>query len=91
VLLTLFSDIQLQADGTRSVSAASPQEIDLKITGGAIGGEVTGSGKLLLSDDLKSFKQITIKAQTCCGSAITVTVTFVADAAEQPDKDRSSI
>jgi hypothetical protein len=91
VLLTLFSDIQLQADGTWSVSAASPQEIDLKITGGAIGGEVTGSGKLLLSDDLKSFKQITIKAQTCCGSAITVTVTFVADAAEQPDKDRSSI
>lgn len=91
VLLALFSDIQLQADGTWSVSAASPQEIDLKITGGAIGGEVTGSGKLLLTEDLKSFKQITIEAQTCCGSAITVSVTFVADAAEQPDKDRSSL
>jgi hypothetical protein len=87
-LLALFSDLQLQADGTWSFSEASPQEIDLKITGGAVGGEVTGSGKLFLTEDSKSFKHITIKAQTCSGTEITVT--FVADAAKQPDKDRSS-
>ena len=81
MLLALFSDLQLQADGTWSVSPVSPQEIDLTINGRAVGGEVTGSGKLFLTEDLKSFKRITFKGQTCIGSNITVT--FVADAAER--------
>ena len=87
MLLALFSDLQLQADGIWSVSPVSPQEIDLTINGRAVGGEVTGSGKLFLREDLKSFKRITFKGQTCIGSNITVT--FVADAAKQPE-DRSS-
>src|SRR6185295_19641279 len=48
VLITLYSDLQLQVKGTWSATNSSPEEILLKITGGEVSGNGTGTGKLLL-------------------------------------------
>ena len=80
VLITVTAELQLQAEGTWRATASSPEEIVLKITGGAVKGEVIGSGKLLLTSDRKSFKELTMNVKLSDGQE--VTVTFVADAAE---------
>ena len=77
VLITVTADLQLQAEGTWKASASSPEEILLKITGGVLKGEMTGSGKLLLTSDRKSFKELTMNVKLSDGQE--VTVTFVAD------------
>jgi hypothetical protein len=64
VLITLYSDLQLQAQGTWSASNSSPEEILLKITGGEVSGNATGTGKLLLSNDRKFIKELTIKGKS---------------------------
>ena len=79
-LITITADILLQAQGTWKATAASPQEIDLKITGGAVKGEVIGSGKLLLTGDRKSIKELTVDVRSSDGQDISVT--FVAEASE---------
>ena len=79
-LIAIYADVQLQAEGTWSSNASSPEEILLKITGGVLKGEMTGSGKLLLTSDRKSFKELTMNVRLSDGQE--VTVTFVADAAE---------
>ena len=79
-LITVTADLQLQAEGTWKATAASREEIVLKITGGAVKGEVIGSGKLLLSSDRKSIKELTIKVTSVDGQE--VSVTFVADDSE---------
>ena len=84
VLITLYSDLQLQAQGTWSASNSSPGEILLKITGGEVNGNATGTGKLLLSNDRKFIKELTIKGKLFDGREIVVT--FVADAPEDPQK-----
>jgi hypothetical protein len=81
VHITLISDLQLQAQGTWSVGA-SPEEILLTITGGDVSGNATGTGKLLLSDDRKSIKELTIMGKTFDGREIAIT--FVAAASESP-------
>jgi hypothetical protein len=53
-------------------------QIVLKITGGVRKGEMTESGKLLLTSHRKSFKQFTVKMNPRDGREITVT--FVSDA-----------
>jgi hypothetical protein len=80
VFITLYSDLQLQAQGTWSASNSSPEEILLKITGGAVSGNATGTGKLLLSNDRKFIKELTIKCKLFDGREIVVT--FVANAPE---------
>ena len=80
VLITVTADLLLQAEGTWKASASSSQEIDLKIIGGAVKGEVIGSGKLLLTGDRKSMKELTIDLRSSDGQEISVT--FVAEAAE---------
>ena len=80
VLITVTADVLLQAEGTWKASASSAQEIDLKITGGAVKGEVIGSGKLLLTSDRKSMKELTITLTSSDGQEISVT--FVAEAPE---------
>jgi hypothetical protein len=77
-----------RAEGTWSASDASPQEVLLKITGGAVTGDLVGSGKLLLTKDGKSFEQFTIDAKTPDGREIKVT--FTADAVDESSKNRSS-
>ena len=85
VLITLYSDLQLQAQGTWSAINSSPEEILLKITGGEVSGNVTGTGKLLLSNDRKLIKELTIKGKFFDGREIVVT--FVADAPEDRQKE----
>jgi hypothetical protein len=80
VLVTVTADLLLQAEGTWKATATSPEEIDLKITGGAVKGEVIGSGKLLLTSDRKSIKELTINLTSSDGQEISVT--FVAEAPE---------
>ena len=79
-LLALTADIQLQAEGTWKASTSSPGEILLKITGGVLKGEMSGSGKLLLTGDRVSIKTLTANVKTVDGREIAVT--FVADASE---------
>ena len=85
VLITVTADLLLQAEGTWKATASSPEEIVLKITGGAVKGEVIGSGKLLLTNDRKSMKELTINVRSLDGQDIAVT--FVAEAPE-PSKAR---
>ena len=80
LLISLTADLQLQAQGTWSTSASSPEAILLKITGGVLKGEMTGSGKLLLTSDRKSFKELKIKVKISDGQE--VTVEFIADGSE---------
>ena len=84
-LITVTADLQLQAEGTWKATASSPEEIVLKITGGATKGEVIGSGKLLLTSDRKSMKELTINVTSADG--LEISVTFVAEAPE-PSKSR---
>lgn len=79
VTITLYSDLQLQAQGTWSASNSSPEEILLKITGEA-NCSATGTGKLRLSNDRKFIKELTIKGKLFDGREIVVT--FVADTPE---------
>jgi hypothetical protein len=88
MMVTVCADLQLQAEGTWSASDTSPEEILLKITGGALTGDLIGSGRLLLSKDRKSFEQLTIDAKTADGRE--VKVTFTADAVDESSKNRSS-
>lgn len=80
VLITVTADVQLQAEGTWKATDSSPEEIVLKITGGAVRGEVIGSGKLLLTGDRKSMRELTVNLRSADGQDISVT--FVAEAAE---------
>ena len=80
VLITVCADIQLQAEGTWKATDSSAEELVLKITGGAVKGEVIGSGKLLLTSDRKSMKELTLKVTATNGQE--VSVTFVADDSE---------
>ena len=84
-LIAVTADIQLQAEGTWTLSDSSPEEILLKITGGVLKGEMTGSGKPFLTSDRKSFKRFTFNVKPIDGREITVT--FVADAS----KSRESV
>ena len=49
------------------------EEILLEITGGAVKGELVGSGKLLLTRDRKSIKELTIHGKSSDGQKISVT------------------
>ena len=82
-LVTVTADLQLLAEGTWN-APSSPQQIVLKITGGAVKGEVIGSGKLLLTDDRKSIKELEINLTLADGQDISVT--FAADASEISSK-----
>jgi hypothetical protein len=48
--INLISDITIFVSGTWSRAANSPNQINLKITGGATGGGLEASGELLITD-----------------------------------------
>jgi hypothetical protein len=81
-LITIYSDLQLQAQGTWSGTGDSPKEIQLKVTGGELNGNLSGSGKLLLSDDRMSLKELTITGKSLDGREMTLR--FIADPSELP-------
>jgi hypothetical protein len=75
--LTFYADLQLSAQGTWSRAKYASQGVNLKITGGIVSGNATGSGKLFLTSDGKSIAKLTIQAASADGAK--VTVEFVAD------------
>jgi hypothetical protein len=77
MFITVSADLQLQVEGTWSASTSSPDEVLLKITGGVLDGDMAGSGKLLLTNDRTTFKNLTLSATLRGGP--NVTLTFVAD------------
>jgi len=77
---TFYTDLQLSAQGSWSVGESLSQGIDLKITGGVVSGNATGTGKLFLRKDGKSIDRLTIEAKSADGGKITVD--FVADQTE---------
>jgi hypothetical protein len=88
VMITVTADIQLLAEGTWKASASSPEEILLRITGGVLKGEMIGSGKLLLTSDRKSIKELRIDVTTIDGREIMVI--FIGDESEAPEKGQES-
>jgi len=84
VLITVTADLQLQAEGTWKASTASPEEFLLKITGGAVRGEVTGSGRVVLTSDRKSIKELTLDLKSSDGQEIAIK--FVAGDSESVGK-----
>jgi hypothetical protein len=88
-VITLYSDLQLQVQGTWLVSDSSPQEIELKITGLELGGNASGSGKVLLSDDRKYIRKLTITGKLLNGPE--VTVRFIADLSDDSQQDMNPI
>ena len=73
LLIAVTAELHLQAEGTWEPSPASADEILLKINGGVVKGEMRGTGKLLLTSDGKSFRQLTADLKTVDGSEIKVT------------------
>ena len=78
-VITLISDLQLRAEAQWSAKS-SAQEVELKITGGELAGNASGSGKLVLTDDGKSIKELLIKAKSFDGRDLTLT--FVSDSVD---------
>ena len=81
-LIKIYSDLQLQAQGTWSATGSSPKEIQLKVTGGELNGNFSGTGKLLLSDDRMSLKELTVTGRSFDGREMTLR--FIADPSELP-------
>ena len=81
-LIKIYSDLQLQAQGTWSATGSSPKEIQLKVTGGELNGNFSGTGKLLLSDDRMSLKELTVTGRSLDGREMTLR--FIADPSELP-------
>lgn len=79
-MITVASDLQLQLQGSWKAKTDSPENILLTITGGALDGDLDGSGTLILTNDRKSLKELTIKAKSADGQEITVS--FIADDSE---------
>ena len=79
-MITVTSDLQLQLQGSWKANTASPENILLTITGGALDGDLHGSGTLLLTNDRKSLRELTIKAKSADGQEITIS--FIADDSE---------
>jgi hypothetical protein len=75
--ITLFTDLQLLATGQWSASDDAAKGIALKITGGVVEGNATGSGTLFLSSDGKSISKLSIQAKG--RGSRKVAVQFVAD------------
>ena len=78
--ITVISDLQLQLQGSWKAKSASPENITLTITGGALDADLDGSGTLVLTKDRKSLKELTIKAKAADDQEITVS--FIADDSE---------
>lgn len=75
--LTFYTDLQLSAQGNWSIGKSLKDGIDLKITGGVVSGNASGTGKLFLLKDGKSIDKLNIQATSADDSK--VTVDFVAD------------
>jgi hypothetical protein len=74
---TLFTDIQLYAQGRWSAGDDLSEGIDLKITGSVGKGDAKGTGKLFLRGDGKSISTLVMQGSTNTGGKCAVS--FVAE------------
>ena len=88
-VITLYSDLQLQVQGTWSMSDSSSHEIQLKITGLEVDGSASGSGKVLLSNDRKHIRELMITSKLLNGPE--VTARFTADRSDVSQHDTNPI
>jgi hypothetical protein len=72
-----------------SEGRASLEEIQVKITGGELGGNASGSGKVLLSNDRKNISELAITGKSSNGCD--VTIRFTADRSDDSQKDGNPI
>lgn len=75
--ITLYTEIQLLLQGNWAIGEPDDLTIELKITGGTVSNAGKGTGKLVLRDDEKSIKSLSISGRSADNS--TTTVEFVAD------------
>jgi hypothetical protein len=74
---TLFTEMQLSAQGRWTAGKDPSQGIDLKITGGVVKGDTKGTGKLFLRADGKSVASLTAQGANDDGEKFDLN--FVAD------------
>jgi hypothetical protein len=86
--ITLISDLQLHAEAEWRATNSS-EELELKIIGGELSGNASGSGKLVLSDDRKAIRELSIKGKSFDGRELTVT--FIADNSEPIRAERINL
>ena len=77
VQITLYSDIQVLLQGDWSIGDPDDSTVELRITGGVVSNGGKGIGKLILRDDEKSIKSLSITGKSADNS--TTSVEFVAD------------
>jgi len=87
--ITLISDLQLHAEAEWCASKFSAEEIELTIIGGELSGNASGSGKLVLSDDRKVIKELSIKAKSFDGRELTLT--FISDTSDSTRAERINL
>ena len=75
--IVLVSDMQLFARGSWTAPSDLSKGISLKINGGVVSGNATGTGKLFLKPDAKSIDKLSFDAKSSARSKISVQ--FVAD------------
>ena len=80
--ITLYTDIQLLLQGKWSIGDPDDSTIELDITGGIVTNGGRGKGKLVLREDEKSIKSLSIAGKSADNSA--TTIEFVAD--DPPEK-----
>lgn len=59
--ISLVTDITVFVNGTWSRTDDASKEINIKVTGGSVGGNLDGGGKLLLTDDRKSIAGLNLQ------------------------------
>ena len=77
--ITIFTDLQLSAQGRWTANDDLRKGIDLQITGGIVTGNATGAGKLFLREDGKSISKLLIQAKTPTGGKVAIEFTASAD------------
>ena len=77
VQITLYTDIQILLQGNWSIGDPGDSTVELKITGGIVSNRGKGTGRLVLRDDEKSIKSLSISGKSADNS--TTSVEFVAE------------
>ena len=70
--ITIITDLQLSTQGRWTVGDDSNRVVDLKITGGIVSGNASGTGKLLLREDGKSIDKLSLQSSSTTGGKLTI-------------------
>ena len=59
--INLVTDISVFINGTWSRASDTAKAVDIKVTGGSVSGNLTGTGKIALTEDRKSITSLTLE------------------------------